>query len=279
MSDNHTVSPIYEVFSLRLGQIERPARDNFLMNPGTCEETMGMDFNMWIIRNDDRTVAIDTGFSVEAGERRGRELQYPPREAVKQLGIDLDQVSDLVITHLHYDHAGNLGDFSNAKIWIQQSEIAYVSGPSMRHPELNHFFEADDLCTVLQHSFSGRVKQIDGFHERADGIELYQIGGHTPGLQIVRVRTKRGWVVLASDALHYYANLDQRNPFPGIVNVPEMIDGYELISQLATSPDHIIPGHDPEVRRRYYNPSQKLPEGIAALHQNPSIPSTLEGFI
>ena len=75
--------------------------------------------------------------------------------------------------------------------------------------------------------------------------------GTPRGLQVVRVRTQRGWVVLASDAAHFYANWQQRRPFPIVENVTAYLEAFRRIEALADSPRHVIPGHDPLVLRRY----------------------------
>ena len=268
------MSGTYDAVAIRLGHVDRPARDNFLSDPG-MSGPMRLDFDIWVVRGEDRIVVVDTGFSPEAGDRRGRVLERRPAQALRELGIAPDEVTDVVVTHLHYDHAGNLGDFPDAHIWIQRAELAYATGASMRHRQLSHFFDADDVCDLVRRTFDGRVSQIDGRHVLADGIELHQVGGHTPGLQVVRVRTERGWVVLASDALHYYANLELRNPFPSIVDVPGMLAGFDTVLELADGPDHVVPGHDPAVMQRYGAVSDDLPDGMVALHRHPAPRNTL----
>jgi glyoxylase-like metal-dependent hydrolase (beta-lactamase superfamily II) len=94
-------------------------------------------------------------------------------------------------------------------------------------------------------------------------VSLHHIGGHTMGLQVVRVETRRGALVLASDASHFYANMEQVRPFPIVWSVAEMVDGYRRLRALAESPAHIIPGHDPLVLQRYPAPSKAL-EGVVA---------------
>lgn len=256
----------FEVYAVRLGQVERAARDNFL-NSRDLEGAMVMDFDMWFLRRDELVIVVDTGMSERAGLRRGRHLDVTPRDAAEALGIDPDAVTDLVITHLHYDHAGRIEDFPGARVWVQEKELEYVLGPDMGHPSLNHFFEVDDLKIVLERIFLSSVTAIDGTSTIATGVELHLIGGHTRGLQIVRVYTDRGWVVLASDALHYYANYHRRDPFPAVVDLPQMLNGYLRIMELADTPEHVIPGHDPQVMDRYA--SADLPEGIVALHRTP----------
>ncbi|MET7773430.1 N-acyl homoserine lactonase family protein [Nocardia sp. NPDC005366] len=262
------ISP-FEVYAIRLAVADRLACENFLHGAGR-EGTMALDFDMWVLRRGSMIAVVDTGFSEHSSQRRGRTLERTPAEAVRTLGIDPGAVGDVVLTHLHYDHAGGLDDFPAARVWLQERELAYTMGPSMRHPSLNHFFEVEDLIGVLRRIHAGAVSTVDGPHAIAPGLELHLIGGHTRGLQIVRVWTERGWVVLASDALHYYANFEERDPFPAIVDLGEMLDGYDTIVSLADTLDHIIPGHDPQVMNRY--DGSGLPAGVVALHRPPSPP-------
>jgi glyoxylase-like metal-dependent hydrolase (beta-lactamase superfamily II) len=146
--------------------------------------------------------------------------------------------------------------------------MAYATGRQMAHRVLNHFFAVEDVTGLVKEVYAGRVRFHDGDAEIAPGVSVHKVGGHTEGLQVVRVHTKRGWLVLASDAAHYYANLDESNPFPAITNVGEMLDGYQRLYALADTPDHIIPGHDPEVLKLYPHYCSELAE-IACLHLLP----------
>jgi glyoxylase-like metal-dependent hydrolase (beta-lactamase superfamily II) len=257
---------MFEVYALRLGSADRLARDNFLA-PGDRNGSMKLDFTMWLIRGGDQLVAVDTGFNPYSGDKRNRTLLKTPTEALAALAVDAARVGTLVLTHLHFDHAGNVDQFSSARVLVQARELEYVTGGSMCHPRLNHFYEVEDVVGLVRSVYTGDVQVVDGFRELAPGLELHLIGGHTRGLQIVRVRTERGWVVLASDALHYYANLEENNPFPALVDLPQMLDGYRTIIGLADdSTDHVIPGHDPLVFDRY--PMVDGNPDVVALHQS-----------
>jgi glyoxylase-like metal-dependent hydrolase (beta-lactamase superfamily II) len=107
------------------------------------------------------------------------------------------------------------------------------------------------VVAMVHKVYGGRVCFHDGFGTVAPGVTVHLIGGHTDGTQVVRVHTARGWVVLASDAAHYWANLHGRNPFPKVSDIGKTIDGFRLVEELADSVDHIIPGHDPEVLTRF----------------------------
>lgn len=265
---NHTVQP-FEVYAVRLGQTIRNSGDNFLLSKHRQGEML-LDFDIWVLKRGDLTIVVDTGMSPHSEIRRNRTMDRTPFEAVEQLGVDPSSVQHLVLTHLHYDHAGRTDDFPNAKIWIQSNELDYALGGEMRHPALSHFFEVEDLKMILERIFASNISVVNGSHVIMPGLELHLIGGHTRGLQVVRVFTKRGWIVLASDALHYYENFELRDPFPSIVDVGEMMGGYERVVDLADSLEHIIPGHDPGVMIRYPGALLGLTEGIVALHELPA---------
>jgi glyoxylase-like metal-dependent hydrolase (beta-lactamase superfamily II) len=258
----------WDVHAIRLGSVERPARENFLQ-PGDRTGSMRLDFTIWLLRSGDDMVLLDTGFAAEAGLRRGRVADRTPALALVELGLDPADVGHVVLSHAHYDHAGNVGDFPGAEVVVQAEELAYVTGDSMRHASLNHFFEVDDVVDLVRRVHAGSVRVVDGDVTLLPGQELYLIGGHTRGLQVVRVRTARGWVVLASDALHYYENLAERNPFPAILDLGMLLDGYDRIERLADTIEHVVPGHDPDVFVRYVDESSGLPDGIVALHHAP----------
>ncbi len=241
----------YEVFALRYAtNPARRAGENFLF-PDDHAAPMPIDYYVWAIRNAARTIVVDTGFGPAAGERRGRALLRHPTEALRQIGIDAATVSDVVLTHLHYDHAGCMADFPAATFHLQDAEMAFATGRCMCHRVLRFPMELDDVLTGVRMVYAGRVRFHDGTATLAPGITLHRVGGHTGGLQVVRVATARGAVVLASDATHFWANLRTGNPFPLVADIAGMLEGYRICGELADGPDHIIPGHDPLVLQRF----------------------------
>ena len=157
-------------------------------------------------------------------------------------------MTDLIVTHLHYDHAGGLHLFPNASLHMQSAEMAFATGPCMCHDSFRAPYTADHICEAIRRLYSGKVRFYDGDAEIAEGVTVHKIGGHSTGLQCVRVRTAVGWMVLASDASHYYENFMTQKPFPIVVNVQEMLDGFKTLERLASRMDLIVPGHDPLVR-------------------------------
>ena len=190
------------------------------------------------------------------------------------MGIDPRTVEDVIITHLHYDHAGNMDRFARARFHIQDAEVAFATGRCMCDVHLRFPFDVEDIVTLVRHTFAGRVCFHDGDDEFLPGISLHALPGHSAAVQGVRVKTPRGPVLLASDASHYYANFLRRAPFVLTLDAPATLRSYTNIIKIGGSVDRIIPGHDPKVRLLY--PSYIF-DGIElnALHEEPK-PHSIE---
>jgi glyoxylase-like metal-dependent hydrolase (beta-lactamase superfamily II) len=253
--------PTYEVYAIRYAKRDGRRAEHFV-GGDPHDAPMPMDYYVWLVRNSERSIVVDTGFSAQTAARRGREFLRSPREGFELIGTRAGDIHDVVITHMHNDHAGTMGDFPAARFHIQDSEMAYVTGRHMGQALLRRPYELDDVTTMVRLAFAGRVAFHAGDEEIAPGVSVHHIGGHTPGLQSVRVHTTRGWMVLASDASHYYEHFEQGRVFPVTVNLADVLAGYAKLFRLAESPRHIVPGHDPLVMRRYPAAAAGL-EGIA----------------
>lgn len=255
-------TPLYEVYAIKYAHHERRASHNFI-GGDPHDGPMPLDYFVWLLRGQGREVLVDTGFSAAMAARRGRQHLRCPAEGLRLLGVNSSELRDVVITHLHYDHVGGFELFPRATFHLQEREMRYATGRYMCQECFRGAFDAEDVVGMVRRVYEGRVQFHDGDAEFMPGISVHLIGGHTMGLQVVRVATRRGAVVLASDASHFYANMEQVRPFPIVWSVAEMVDGYRRLRDLAESPAHIIPGHDPLVLQRYPAPAGAL-EGIVA---------------
>jgi len=255
--------PEYEVYAIKYAQHARRASENFI-GGDPHDGPMPLDFFVWLIRGEGREIVVDTGFSAATAVRRQRDHLRCPTEGLAFLKADAKSIKDVVITHLHYDHVGNFDLFPAATFHLQDLEMNYATGRHMAQPVFRGAFDVEDVVGMVRNTYAGRVKFHDGDATIAPGVSLHLIGGHTMGLQVVRVATRRGWVVLASDASHFYANMEQARPFPIVFSVADMVEGYTRLRELADSPAHIIPGHDPMVLERYPAPPGGALQGIVA---------------
>ena len=264
-------TPEYEIYAIRYATLERQRSENFIQRD-PHDGPMPLDFFVWLLRSGKHEILIDTGFNAAEAATRQRNLLRCPIEALRILGVDPGAIKDVVLTHLHYDHAGNLGLLPDARFHVQDAELEYVTGRCMCYGPLRHAYSVEHVVEMVRRVYADRVVFHAGDTALFPGVELMLIGGHTRGLQAVRVHTARGWVVLASDASHFYENMEQDRPFPIVYNVADMLAGYRKVAAAADSASHIVPGHDPEVLRRYPAwPGDSI--GIACLHQAPKEPS------
>jgi glyoxylase-like metal-dependent hydrolase (beta-lactamase superfamily II) len=257
--------PAYEVYAIKYAEHARKASANFI-GGDPHDGPMPMDYFVWLVRGPSGSWLVDTGFNGQAAEARGRMLVRTVVEGLALLGESPASISNVILTHMHYDHAGNCDQFPAATLHLQDREMQYATGRYMAHRCMHEAYSVFDVLRVVEYVYEGRVRFHAGDAELAPGLSLHLIGGHTMGLQAVRVHTQRGWIVLASDASHYYRNIEERRPFPVVFNVGQMVEGWSRMQELADSPDHVVPGHDPEVLRRYPAPAAELHGAVAALH-------------
>ncbi len=242
---------LYEILVVKYAERANRVRGESFIMADDHASPHPMDYFVWVIRNTERTILVDTGFDEKEAASRDRKIIRTPAAALGLLGIDATTIGEVVITHLHFDHAGTLDAFPAANFHLQAAEMAYATGPCMCHPHLRVPFSANHICDMVQRVYSGRVIFHDGDAEIAPGVTLHKTGGHSRGLQCVRVMTASGPVVLASDSSHYYENFETGKPFPIVVDMEDVLRGYATLKRLAGSARRVVPGHDPLVLRRY----------------------------
>jgi glyoxylase-like metal-dependent hydrolase (beta-lactamase superfamily II) len=263
------MSDVHEVYAIRYGHHPRRSPANFI-DGDPHDILLPLDFFVWAIVGPAGTIVVDTGFDEAMSARRQREITKPVRDGLAALGIAPESVGNVVVSHLHYDHCGNHELFAHARYHLQDREMAYATGRCMCHQALRMPFEADDVVAMVRKVFAGRVAFHDGEDEIVPGVTVHRIGGHSKGLQSVRVKTRLGHVVLAADASHLYAHMDSGRVFPLTYNIEEVVEGYVTLKKLAASPRHVVPGHDPLVLARYPAAKPGLEGWIVRLDAEPT---------
>lgn len=245
------MSDLWQIYALKYADRNARTRADSFLDDDHPTAPHGMDYFTWVLINGTRRIVVDTGYDAAEGLRRDRPILRDPAQALLALDVDPQAVETVIITHLHYDHAGGLDRYPQAQFHLQAADMAFATGPCMCDPTLKAPFTADHVCQMVQHVYSGRVVFHDGDGEIAPGVTVHCIGGHSRGLQAVRVKTAGGPVCLASDAAHYYENFEAGKLFPIVVDRDVMKAGFSRIVDLAEDPARVIPGHDPLVRARY----------------------------
>ncbi|WP_432839754.1 N-acyl homoserine lactonase family protein [Dactylosporangium sp. CA-092794] len=248
---------IGEVLAVRYGTRRTRKSDVFLHYDvyGEPDADLEMDYFFWIVRVDGATVLVDCGFNEDSGARRKRTMLCPPVRALERLGVDPAAITTLVVTHGHYDHIGNLRAFPAAELVVSGREYEFWTGPMGRRALFATSGEADDAAALREAHAAGRVRFVDGQASLPGGVELLEVGGHTPGQLVVLA----GDVVLASDALHYYEELDRDRPFTHVADLPAMYAAFDRLRELSAT-HRLVAGHDPDVMRRF----PVIGDGLAA---------------
>lgn len=257
----------YEILAVKYGEnTKRVAADNFMHpTPDDHASPMPIDYFVFVIRNADRTILVDTGFDRKEAAARGRSLTHEPIEVLQRVGIAPQSIKETIITHLHFDHAGTMDQFPASKFHLQEAEMAYATGRCMCEPSMRGPFTPDHVCQMVKNVYSGRVQFHDGDGEVAPGVTVHKSPGHSQGIQAIRVMTAHGPVVLASDVVHFYANIEERRPFYITIDAEATLRSYDRLAVLAGGGlKNVIPGHDPLILKRY--PAWK-PETAGIVHK------------
>jgi len=258
----------YEVLAVRYGtRVAR--RSDYYLGYGAYGEPdaqVRMDYFFWVLRSERETVLVDTGFDPRAGVARGRTCLVPPAEAMEAVGASPPRVSRIVLTHLHYDHIGNLHLFPSAQLLLSPRELELWGSPIAERLQFATHLEADDLANVRRAADEGRVHYLPDDSEPIPGVRILWVGGHSPGQLLLVVRTKSGPVVVASDTTHFYEEMDRDWPCSIVVDLPQLYRGYDTLRTLvAQEGARLLPGHDPQVLSRFPRAEGSLGEFVACL--------------
>ena len=243
-------APKYEIFALRYATIpDFPLRGLVAGAPRGQRVPLAMTF--WLLRGNGRVILFDAGFYRDKFITQWKPQDYvTPAQAVERLGIKPGDITDIVISHIHWDHADGVDLFPNAHVWLQKDEYDYYVGPggAPLHPAIDSL---DSAMLFALHA-QGRVTKIDGDdREIFPGIRVYTGGKHTYASEYLSAPTRSGTVVLASDNVYLYQNLDQHRPIAQTLDSLSNLAAQTRMLTIASKPGLIVPGHDPLVFERF----------------------------
>lgn len=258
----------YDVIAIRYATFTAMRRDLYFGYPayGEPDGPIQMDYYFWLLRSRERTILVDVGFDQAVGRRRGRIVLIEPVEALRMLGVDPNHVDLIIVSHMHYDHIGNLARFPKANIVMARSEFEFWTGPLATRRHFADVVESHEIRYVQDAKETDRLSLIDTDHEIVPGVDVRIVGGHCPGQLIVLVDADGGPVVLASDTLHFYEEMERDIPFHILYHLGDMYSAYDLLRILETRDMAVIvAGHDPRVMSRFHPLPGQLGVKIASM--------------
>ena len=247
--------PQYEVYAIRYGSLP-----NFQVSGlvAGADRSRRMDIAMmvWLIEGGGRHILVDAGFYREQFMKQWKPADYVrPSEAIARMGLKPEDITDVIVSHLHWDHADGVDLFPKARTWIQKDELEYYAGTAWQSRGTHGGIDPEDVLALVKLNTEGRVALVNGdAQEILPGISCYTGGKHTYASQFVTVNTAAGTVVLASDNMYLYENLDKHVPIAQTLDAESNLRAQDRMKQLAANPRLIVPGHDPAVLTRFPNP-------------------------
>lgn len=226
-----------------------------LMMGAPADARIDIAMVIWLVRLRDRAVLFDTGFHRERWFKEFTVSDFlRPDEAVALAGVPAAEVTDIVVSHSHWDHLGGVDLFPNARVWIQKEEYAYYTGDAWQPGGRNGGIDPEDVLALLRLNTVGRLRLVDGDDvEILPGLRVYTGARHTFASQYLRVDTPAGPFVLASDNCYLDRNLSERVPSATFdeADRPKNLAAQKRMIALAGDASRVIPGHDPRQFERF----------------------------
>jgi len=248
--------PTYEIYAVSYAVIpDFPVSG--LVAGADRSRKLDIQMMVWLLKGSNgANVLVDSGFYRDKFFKQWKVRDFvKPSEAIAKLGLKPEDISDVIITHMHWDHADGLDLFPKARIWIQQDEYSYYTGEAWQSSGSHGGIDPDDVIALVKANTEGRVRLVKGDDQEAiDGIRFYTGGRHTYASQYVSVNLKAGIAVIASDNCYLYENLDKHAPIAQTLDAVSNLKAQDRMKQLASNPKLIVPGHDPLVFTRFPSP-------------------------
>ena len=246
-------APEYRIEAIRYGTISQfPVAGLVVGAPE--DERLDIAMMFWVVRGNGRNILFDSGFYRESWMERFNVTDFiRPDEALRLVGLDAADVTDIIISHTHWDHVGGIGLFPNATIWIQKAEFEYYVGAAWQEGGRHGGIDPEDMLTLVRRNIEGKLRLIDGDDiEVLPGIRAHTGGRHTFASQYILVETDPPFV-LASDNCYLYRNLETRSPIPTFEpeDAAANVAALERMISLAGAAERVIPGHDPLLFERF----------------------------
>jgi len=260
-------APVYEVFAIRYASIpDFPV--NALIAGADPQRKFAIAMTVWLIRGNGHNILVDSGFyrpqffkqfKVDGFMKASEAVGQPGIMPAGQTALAPEDITDVLITHMHWDHADGMDLFPKARIWLQKDEYTYYTGEAWQQPRTHGGIDPEDVLAAVKLNLAGHVSLVNGdAQEILPGITCYTGGKHTFQSQYVGVNTKAGTVILASDNMYLYENLEKHVPIAQTLDAASNLRAQDRMKQLAASPRLIVPGHDPAVFDKFPKVSERV---------------------
>ncbi len=247
--------PQYEVYAIRYGTLANFQVSGLVAGADRARH-IDAALMIWLVEGNGHHILVDAGFYRDQFMKQWKPVDYvKPSEAIARVNLKPEDITDIIVSHLHWDHADGVDLFPKARTWIQKDELEYYAGTAWQGRGTHGGIDPEDVLALVKLNTEGRVSLVNGdAQEILPGISCYTGGKHTYASQFVTVNTAAGTVVLASDNMYLYENLEKHVPIAQTLDAESNLRAQDRMKQLASDPRLIVPGHDPAVMTRFPNP-------------------------
>jgi len=250
----------YEIYAVRFATIANFPVSSLLAGADRSRR-MDIAMTIWVLKGADGRVAlVDTGFHRDRYFQQYTVKDFVlPSDAIAPLGLKPADVTDVFLTHMHWDHAGGLDLFPTARVWIQKDEYDYYAGDAWQSRTTHGGIDPEDVLEIVRRNTQGKVSFVRGDDDASLSGIAFGIGGrHTWQSQFVAAQTRTHTVVLASDNMYLYENLETHTPIAQTLDAKSNLQTQERMQSMASEPRLVIPGHDPAVFDRFPRVSDRI---------------------
>ena len=251
----------FDVYAVRFATIANFPVSS-LISGADRSRRLDIAMTVWVLKGvNGRVALVDSGFHRDQYFTAFAVKDFVlPSEAIAPLGIKPEDVTDIFLSHMHWDHAGGIDLFPAARVWVQKDEFEYYTGEAWQSRNTHGGIDADDVLEMVKRNTIGRVTLIRGEDETSiSGIGFHVGGKHTWQSQFVSVQTRTGsTVVLASDNVYLYENLDTHKPIAQTLDADSNLRTQDRMRSLASALKLVVPGHDPAVFDRFPHISDRI---------------------
>jgi glyoxylase-like metal-dependent hydrolase (beta-lactamase superfamily II) len=250
----------YEVYAVRFGTLPQFSVAGLVAGADKARR-LDIPVMVWLLKGSDgRRVLVDAGFYRPRFVQQWKVQNFrSPADAVAAAGVKPEEITDVVISHAHWDHVGGVDLFPKATVWIQRDEYTYYTGEAWHARNTHGGIDPEHMAALLKINTEGRLRFVEGDdQEILPGIRCYTGGRHTHASQYVGVRTTGGTTMITSDNMYLYENLEKSAPIAQTLDAASNLAAHERIRRLASDLSLIVPGHDPAVFERY----PRVAEGV-----------------
>jgi len=256
----HAEADKYQVYAVRFATIKNFSAASLIAG-GDRDRRLDIAMTLWVLKGADGRVAlVDSGFHRERYFKQFTVADYiSPAEAIAPLGLKPADVTDIFLSHMHWDHAGGLDLFPAARVWIQKAEYDYYTGDAWQARNTHGGIDQDDVLEIVRRNMAGKVTLLTGDDETSISGIAFGVGGkHTWASQFVVADTRSGKVVIASDNMYLYENLDEHKAIAQTLDAVSNLRTQDRMRLLAATPRLLVPGHDTAVFSRFPAVSDRI---------------------